>query len=558
MKKMKRAIAVLLATALMAEPLITAGTMDKVYAAEAESDVYEQMKVTDISVSSTMAGFDKDAIAIGDSGVPMNVDVSVAVPDGWAVSEISVGWYAVGDDEYYDFITEKYNVAMNPANGVFSLEHNLDKYISPDTYYLSDVCVSFVNEDDASLYYELYGETTEYYKVASEDEPVEFAWTAYTKKDFFELDNTKYDGSADYTVKSATGNDKSVPLISKVALKSADILYSGDITEIAVTASDKGSGIKTIEVITVTSGDEGFEVFTFEADGVEKYTDSQTFTLTGEEEESSRTSGKYEVYLMYIEDYAGNYMEYYADEDSNKLIGYEDQKNEDGTSDEITHKIKNISYSVCNAHKYVNGVTKATTSANGSTYKECKYCGAIKEGTKVTVYKIKTVKLSQASFIYNGEVRKPTVSVYDSKGNKISSSNYTVTYAKGRKNVGTYNVKVKFKGNYKGTVNKTITIKPKGTSIKSLTAGSKQFKVKWTKQTTQTTGYQICYSTDSNFENAKKKLISKNSYTQSTVKDLKAKKTYYVKIRTYKTVKVNGESKKIYSNWSKVKTVKTK
>jgi len=48
--------------------------------------------------------------------------------------------------------------------------------------------------------------------------------------------------------------------------------------------------------------------------------------------------------------------------------------------------------------------------------------------------------------------------------------------------------------------------------------------------------------------------VKKNKTTSSTVKKLKAKKKYYVRIRTYK--KVNGKT--YYSGWSKVKNVKTK
>ena len=42
------------------------------------------------------------------------------------------------------------------------------------------------------------------------------------------------------------------------------------------------------------------------------------------------------------------------------------------------------------------------------------------------------------------------------------------------------------------------------------------------------------------------------------VTKLKAKKKYYIRVRTYKTAKMNGKSKKIYSGWSKVKAVTTK
>lgn len=46
----------------------------------------------------------------------------------------------------------------------------------------------------------------------------------------------------------------------------------------------------------------------------------------------------------------------------------------------------------------------------------------------------------------------------------------------------------------------------------------------------------------------------KQKTTKNKVKKLKAKKKYYVRVRTYKTVK----GKKVYSSWSKVKSIKTK
>ena len=60
----------------------------------------------------------------------------------------------------------------------------------------------------------------------------------------------------------------------------------------------------------------------------------------------------------------------------------------------------------------------------------------------------------------------------------------------------------------------------------------------------------------------KKSVVTKNVNNTKKVKldvsKLKAKKKYYIRVRTYKTVKVNGKSKKIYSGWSKVKAVTTK
>ena len=67
-------------------------------------------------------------------------------------------------------------------------------------------------------------------------------------------------------------------------------------------------------------------------------------------------------------------------------------------------------------------------------------------------------------------------------------------------------------------------------------------------------GYQIQYSTSSKFKKAKKITIKKAKITSKTIKKLKAKKKYYVRIRTYITV--NGKRK--YSIWSKKKSKKTK
>ena len=244
--------------------------------------------------------------------------------------------------------------------------------------------------------------------------------------------------------------------------------------------------------------------------------------------------------------------EYYVNVIDGYTIEYDDYGDGD---DYIIVRRKSLSQTKCN-HKYKTTTTKATTKKNGSVVTKCSVCGAVK--SKSTIYYPKTITLSTTSYTYNGKVKKPSVTVKDSKGKKISSKYYTVSYSKGRKNVGQYTVTIKFKGNYSGTVKKTFTIKPKATTLSKVTAGKKAFTVKWKKQATQTTGYQIQYSTSSKFKGAKTVTVSKNKTTSKKITKLKAKKKYYVRVRTYKTVKVNGKNTKIYSSWSKVKTVKTK
>ena len=100
----------------------------------------------------------------------------------------------------------------------------------------------------------------------------------------------------------------------------------------------------------------------------------------------------------------------------------------------------------------------------------------------------------------------------------------------------------------------TVISKPKSASIKKVKGAKKAISVIW-KKVGGVKGYQIQVATDKKFKKNKKTVtIKKQKTTKTTVKKLKAKKKYYVRVRAYKTV--NG--KKVYSSWSKVKTVKTK
>ena len=74
-------------------------------------------------------------------------------------------------------------------------------------------------------------------------------------------------------------------------------------------------------------------------------------------------------------------------------------------------------------------------------------------------------------------------------------------------------------------------------------------------QTTETTGYEVQYATNSKFTNGKNTVkIKKNKTISTTVKKLKAKKKFYIRIRTYKIV--NGKT--YNSGWSKLKNVTTR
>jgi uncharacterized repeat protein (TIGR02543 family) len=219
-------------------------------------------------------------------------------------------------------------------------------------------------------------------------------------------------------------------------------------------------------------------------------------------------------------------------------------------NDEISRKPVKIA--ATGEHTYADKVTKATTKAAGKVESVCSVCGDVESTTAIA--KIGTVTLSASTYTYNGSAKKPTVTVKDSDGNTIASKYYTVKYSNNT-NPGKATVTVTFKTNYSGTVTKTFTINPKSTTLSSVTSKTKGFVAKWKAQTTQMTGYEVQYSTSSKFTKATttSKVVSKSN-TSLTVSSLTAKKTYYVRVRTYKTV--NGT--KYYSSWSTVKKVTTK
>ena len=227
------------------------------------------------------------------------------------------------------------------------------------------------------------------------------------------------------------------------------------------------------------------------------------------------------------------------------------QQKPDVTVSVLGEELKDSDYTVEYDGDCTNaGDYKATVTLKGT------FSGTANAAFKITKKAaVPKVTLSKNSYTYNGKVRTPKVTV-SLNGKKLDASGYDVVYDPGRTKVGSYNVKVTLKGNYTGTGSSSFTILPKNTVLTSVKGASKAVSVKWKKQTAQTTGYEIRVSTNKNFKSGVKTVtVKKNTKTSAKIKGLKANKTYYVSIRTYKTV--NG--KKYYSSsWSKAKKVKTK
>lgn len=164
-----------------------------------------------------------------------------------------------------------------------------------------------------------------------------------------------------------------------------------------------------------------------------------------------------------------------------------------------------------------------------------------------------SVKLSTSAYTYNGKVKTPGVKV-SVNGTVLTKDNYSVSYGKGRKNVGKYTVKVTLKNDYAGSKTVSFKINPPKSAVKKLKKGKKSFTVYVKKQSKQTSGYQVQYSTSKKFKSPKAKSLTSYKKTKLKVKKLKTHKKYYVRVRTYKKV---GKAK-YYSSWSSAKSVKTK
>ena len=165
--------------------------------------------------------------------------------------------------------------------------------------------------------------------------------------------------------------------------------------------------------------------------------------------------------------------------------------------------------------------------------------------TKATVSGISTKA-------FTGKAIKQNVTV--KVGNTVlkNGTDYTVSYSNNKK-VGKATVKITGKGKYGGVITKTFKINPAKREIQKLTAKSKAFFIDWA-QKGSATGYEIQYATNSKFTSAKKVTITNNKTDKATVSKLSANKKYYVRVRSYTTVK----GTKYYGAWSATKTVTTK
>ena len=233
---------------------------------------------------------------------------------------------------------------------------------------------------------------------------------------------------------------------------------------------------------------------------------------------------------------------------STSTYAYDGKAKKPGVTVKLNGKtLKNgTDYTVSYSNNTKVGTAKVTITGKGN------YTGSVSKTYSIkNNFKKATVSgISTKAFTGKNITQSITVK-YNGKTLK-KGTDYTVSYSNNKK-IGTATVKIAGKGSYTGTITKTFKINPAKQEIQKLTAKSKAFFVDWA-QKGSATGYEIQYATNSKFTSAKKVTITNNKTDTKTISKLSGKKKYYVRVRSYTTVK----GTKYYGAWSASKSVTTK
>lgn len=243
----------------------------------------------------------------------------------------------------------------------------------------------------------------------------------------------------------------------------------------------------------------------------------------------------------------------------------------EGIANDYTFSSSNENVIKINSDGTFNAISKGTATVtislkNNPSIKHIENIKVILEPEKITGLKAQNQKRTTLEITWDVQYYgdKYEVYIYNSKKKKYKKIGTIPTNVGKIYNIEsgtTYRFKIRAVRTVNGTtyygpysdVLKTTTATDK-TKISKLKKAKKKITVNW-KKISKATGYEIQVATNKKFTKNKKSIkISKNKTTSKTIKKLKSKKKYYVRVRTYR--KVAG--KKVYSSWSSIKNIKTK
>ena len=198
-------------------------------------------------------------------------------------------------------------------------------------------------------------------------------------------------------------------------------------------------------------------------------------------------------------------------------------------------------------HKYTTVIKQATRTTDGTLTRVCGVCG---EEITAPIAHIVSITLSNKNCIYSGNVKHPKVIATDADGNTLKKNvDFEVVYNGACQKVGKYSATITFIGKYKGAATRYFNIIPKASAIRT----TKEYTTKLVvtvKNSTQASGYQIKIAEKKTFSDSVNKYIKDPSVLKKTISGLDSGTTYYVKVRAYSKITVNGKSQKLYSAWS--------
>ena len=180
----------------------------------------------------------------------------------------------------------------------------------------------------------------------------------------------------------------------------------------------------------------------------------------------------------------------------------------------------------------------ANTKKNGALVRVCSVCG---ETQTKRIARVKSVAVQSMDM---------TFTVKDKDGKALrSGQDYTVKYQNNKK-VGVATAIISGTGKYAFRLTRSFRILPQRTAFTKFLPSATKATLQWQTVPAQADGYQIQYAADAAFKTgAQLKTVENKRTAELVLQGLQEKTTYYVRIRTFKTV----DARTFVSKWSKTK-----
>ena len=208
-------------------------------------------------------------------------------------------------------------------------------------------------------------------------------------------------------------------------------------------------------------------------------------------------------------------------------------------------------------HRHVYGMWEverpASNKKNGLLVRVCTGCG--KKKTK-RVARICSAVVKSIEKTYSGKPIENKITVKNKDGRILRHGKDYIAQYKNNKKVGVATIIITGIGKYDCTFSRSFRIIPQPTQFSKLLPSAKKAALQWNPVKQQTTGYVIQYGTDKTFKDKAHTYtikIQDPASSVATIKDLKPKTDYFIRIRTFKDV---GE-RTFSSKWAKTLQFKT-